>query len=131
MSDDLVAHAPALRVAWFSTVAPELERTLPGAWQALSMAAVELTDEGQLSVRIPTVYPVFKPVHAQVRTAVSEVLQAVPGLDVACIVKFSAREPRPVRKHPTGLDVYHWGDPQPDDWSLLASGLIEAHWSLG
>lgn len=126
MSDELVALAPALRMTWFTTLADSLEQAVPGAWEALSMAAVEITDEGQLSVRIPNVYPVSKPVHKEVHKRVTDILKAVLGSDMACVVKFTAREPRPVRKQPTGLDVYHWGDPPPDSWAALSSGLMAA-----
>lgn len=123
VSDELVALAPALRLTWFTTLADSLERVVPGAWEALSMAAVEITDEGQLSVRIPDVYPVSKPVHKEVHKRVTEILKGVLSSDMACVVKFTAREPRPVRKQPTGLDVYHWGDPSPDTWMALSSDL--------
>jgi hypothetical protein len=126
MSDELVALAPPLRLTWFTTLADSLEQALPGAWEALSMAAVEITDEGQLSVRIPDVYPVSKPVHKEVHRMVTDILQGLLGSDMPCVVKFTARAPRPVRKQPTGLDVHHWGDPPPDSWAALSSGLIAA-----
>lgn len=126
MNDDVVALAPTLRRAWFTTVAAQLEQALPGAWEALSMAAVELTDEGQLMVRVPTVYPVYPPVYELVKGTVKDVLLGALGQSVECVVKLSRGEPRPLRKHPTGLDVYHWGDPHPDDWIPLAAGLVDA-----
>lgn len=71
MSDELVALAPSLRPTGFTTLADSLEEAVPGAWEALSMAAVEITDEGQLSVRIPNVYPMSKPVHKEVHKRAS------------------------------------------------------------
>lgn len=122
MAEVTAALAPRLRRAWFEGIAPALESELPGAWEALAMSSLELTDDGALAARIPSVYPVLKPVQKLVRAAVLEGMGAhVPDLPVT--LKFSASTPRTVRRHSTGLDVYHWGDPPPEDWPRLLGGL--------
>lgn len=122
----MIAVAPVLRRAWFCEVVPELERRIPGAWEGLSQASIGLTDDDKLTVRVAAVYPILAPVHGQVRATVLSVLRAKLPNDIPCAVKFSRRRPTPVHRNATGRDVYHWGDPHPDDWPDIIAPLLDA-----
>lgn len=113
-----------LRRLWFEELEGRLEQALPGAGEALSIAWASVGPLGLLSMRIPAVYPVLKPVHGLVRQEIALALRNVSGNSVAHEVRFTAGiDGLPRMPKRTATDVHHPGDPAPLQWPLLATSF--------
>lgn len=129
MTDRLVPLSPRLRRIWFSMVVPTVSGRFPGAAEGLVSAAAEFVD-GELKVRVPA-YTVAKSDQPEVRSTVVGLFSPTLPADVPCVVKFTVADPTPSRREATGLDVYLWGDPDPDRWAMLGTELVDRLMSAG